>query len=155
MGRTGIRKGGEQLVETARLIAAKQRFAHSFPGSEAKVEVTPGGANLVAPPSRESVDKALASRVAAEQLSLLFVGKDWDRKGGELVVETQHGANRPASGIKTRLTIVGVAFDQAVEGVDVVNIPFLDQLQPRGLMSSTSRFWIAPTPRAKTDMSSC
>ena len=109
---------------------ARDRFGHYFPGSEAKIEVIPWGANLLAPPSRASVEAALAKRLEQDRLSLLFVGKDWARKGVDLVLET---ARRIAqSGIKLRLTVVGVTLKEPIEGVEVENIPYLDRGNPAG-----------------------
>lgn len=109
---------------------ARERFGHYFPGSEAKIQVIPWGANLISPPSRASVETALAQRLDQDRLSLLFVGKDWARKGVDLVLDTARRIAR--SGIRLRLTVIGVPLEEPVEGVEVENIPYLDRGSPEG-----------------------
>lgn len=52
-----------------------------------RIEVVPFGANLDDIPSRDEVAQAVAGR-SATVCKFLFIGKDWGRKGGDLVVET-------------------------------------------------------------------
>jgi glycosyltransferase involved in cell wall biosynthesis len=69
-----------------------------------KVHVIPFGANLDAPPSPGLVEAAINSR-ARRTCNLLFVGVDWERKGGPLVLEVTKELNN--RGLPTLLTVVG------------------------------------------------
>lgn len=59
-------------------------FYHADPD---KVAIIPFGANFGAENQREQVHRWIADR-RFESLRLLFVGRSWQRKGGDLVVET-------------------------------------------------------------------
>lgn len=54
-----------------------------------RLHVTPLGANWVPSLPREAVLQRAAAR-PTDRLNLLFVGKDWERKGGPLALETAH-----------------------------------------------------------------
>jgi glycosyltransferase involved in cell wall biosynthesis len=110
--------------------------AASFPTQEAaaaavrdcgadpkRVHVIAWGANLPAEPSREEVERAVRSR-ARDACSLVFIGREWERKGGDLVLATL--AALRSRGVPARLTIVGVS--PPVDVPDNVRvIPFLDK----------------------------
>jgi glycosyltransferase involved in cell wall biosynthesis len=80
------------------------RSAIEYYGADpAKVAVIPFGANLGSDNRRNDVHRWIAAR-RFDCIRLLFVGKAWTRKGGDLVVETaQHLVAR---GFKVRLDIV-------------------------------------------------
>jgi len=69
-----------------------------------KVHVVPFGANVSDPPSRDEVMAAIQTR-DPERCHLLFVGVDWDRKGGEVAVAAAEMMNR--AGKPTDLHVVG------------------------------------------------
>jgi glycosyltransferase involved in cell wall biosynthesis len=100
-------------------------FAKEHYGADAKrVHVVPYGANLDTPPAPD-----VARRVpAGESCNLLFIGVDWERKGGALAVAAYDELVR--TGIPAKLTIVGCTPppDAARPGIRV--IPFLDKNQP-------------------------
>jgi glycosyltransferase involved in cell wall biosynthesis len=74
---------------------------------EAKLHVTPLGANWVPAEGREEILARIDERVGrlAEEIELLFVGRDWERKGGALAVEV--AAKLRAAGRRVRLHVVG------------------------------------------------
>jgi glycosyltransferase involved in cell wall biosynthesis len=109
---------------------ARERFAHYFPGSEAKVAVVPWGANLVDPPARETVDPLIEARAAEPTLTLAYVGKDWRRKDGATVVATAEQLAR--RGLKVRLVVVGARLETPPAGVEVENIAYLDRTTAEG-----------------------
>ena len=125
--RDAIRVASSILVPSA---WARQRFGHYFPGSEAKVAVIPWGANLVDPPSRETVERLIEARAGEATVTLAYVGKDWRRKGGEVAVET--AGRLAATGLKVRLVVVGAKLDAAPEGVSLETIPYLDRATAEG-----------------------
>jgi glycosyltransferase involved in cell wall biosynthesis len=71
-----------------------------------RLHVTPLGANWVPTGTREQVLDRMLQRTGPEgELQLLFVGKDWVRKGGPLAVEITQGLH--ARDIPVRLHVVG------------------------------------------------
>lgn len=69
-----------------------------------KLAVVPYGANLVSGYSEREV-RALLDSKPFDTCRLLFVGVDWERKGGDLAVQTAELLNR--RGFPTRLDVVG------------------------------------------------
>jgi glycosyltransferase involved in cell wall biosynthesis len=70
-----------------------------------KVHVVPFGANCGAPyDNRDEAENAIRAR-SRNQCELLFVGVDWERKGGSLAMDVAGLLNK--SGVPTRLTVVG------------------------------------------------
>jgi glycosyltransferase involved in cell wall biosynthesis len=69
-----------------------------------KIAVIPWGANLPGAIAQEDVDAAIVAR-PADRCHLVFLGRDWARKGGDLLVATVAELNR--SGLPTRATIIG------------------------------------------------
>jgi glycosyltransferase involved in cell wall biosynthesis len=76
--------------------------------SDETLHATPLGANWVPDLSQAEILEKIAARVdplAAGELELLYLGKDWERKGGPLAVEVAAGIR--AAGHKVRLHVVG------------------------------------------------
>lgn len=69
-----------------------------------KVEVVPYGANLDTNFSMEEIDQAISQR-SRSACNLLFIGVDWERKGGPRVLKIAEELNR--QGLKTFLHVVG------------------------------------------------
>lgn len=93
-----------------------------------KIAVIPWGANLGHDIDIESVRTGIAGRPGGE-CRIVFVGKDWKRKGGDLVVDTVRRLND--RGLPTSLTIVGCTPDIPPEPWIRVH-PFLDKADPEG-----------------------
>jgi glycosyltransferase involved in cell wall biosynthesis len=72
--------------------------------SDCRFYVAPLGATWVPNLTTEQLTEHIQKR-DRDKLSLLFVGKDWERKGGPLAVEIARGLN--GAGIPTCLNIVG------------------------------------------------
>lgn len=77
-----------------------------------KIASIPLGANLETPPDRAAVAAAIAGRQASGECRLLFIGVDWQRKGGDLVIDTALLLQR--AGIKVAVDIVGCTPPHAV-----------------------------------------
>lgn len=71
-----------------------------------RTAVVPLGANLVDEPTQATVHAAIAAR-PSHTCHLLFVGVDWLRKGGQLVVDVAARLN--AMGLPTTVDVVGCA----------------------------------------------
>ena len=82
--------------------AAGARAAYGLPVD--RVAVVPFGANLETLPSSDEVHRAIVSRPRT-RCRLLWVGVDWERKRGDLVVEIAQRIE--AHGIPVELTVVG------------------------------------------------
>jgi glycosyltransferase involved in cell wall biosynthesis len=83
---------------------AAQSAIRDYGADPGKVHVIPFGANLDEPPSSSLVEDAIQAR-PRRNCKLLFVGVDWDRKGGQLALEVAEELNH--RGLPTILTIVG------------------------------------------------
>jgi glycosyltransferase involved in cell wall biosynthesis len=82
--------------------ASSARAAFGLPLD--RVAVVPFGANLETLPSSEEVHRAIAARPRT-RCRMLWVGVDWERKRGDLVVEIAQRIE--AHGIPVELTVVG------------------------------------------------
>ena len=95
----------------------------------ARLHLIPWGANLARVPERQEVEQAVAARRTGERCELLFIGREWRRKGGDIVLATLAELRR--LGVPARLTVIGTRPPQAVpEGSEVV--PFLDKSTEAG-----------------------
>ncbi len=101
------------------------RAAREHYGAPAdKVFVYPFGANLeIIPPRDLALQHTLDGR-----LQLLWVGIDWVRKGGGIVVECLHDLRR--SGIDAHLTVCGCVPPFGQSDPHITVIPFLDKRDP-------------------------
>ncbi len=138
----GLFFGSEWAIsEAMRLYAGGERLSE-------RLHVTALGSNLVPDRPREEVLQCVAAR-NREEIELLFVGKDWERKGGPLAVEVASLLH--ARGQKVRLHIVGCTPDLALETNAFVTVHgLLYQNNPEqkakllGLFES-SHFFLVPT----------
>jgi glycosyltransferase involved in cell wall biosynthesis len=79
----------------------------------------PYGANFESGLDSDEISRIVAQRVTDTVCNLLFIGLDWHRKGGEIVLEVlKRLLNR---GIKIQLTIVGCQPDLPIEIEPFVN----------------------------------
>jgi glycosyltransferase involved in cell wall biosynthesis len=83
--------------------AAASAVSH-YDADPDKVHVVPFGANLDGLPNEDDVRGWIAGR-AEGPCQLLFVGVSWQRKGGDLAIETARLLNE--RGVPTELTVVG------------------------------------------------
>ncbi|MBT3068272.1 glycosyltransferase family 4 protein [Rhodoferax sp. U11-2br] len=88
---------GNQIQQASLSKAALSVFSSDWAAQSAlsnyKVEaknvvVVPLGANLTEVPSEEEVRAAIHARTQVGECRLLFIGVEWHRKGGDLVVQT-------------------------------------------------------------------
>lgn len=109
----GNRRDGHRIEQTALDRSAAAMFASDWAAASAindyhapaqRVHVVPFGANLEHAPTDESVARAIEQR-PRDKCRLLFLGVDWERKGGPFAVEVAAALNR--AGIDTELTVAG------------------------------------------------
>lgn len=85
---------------------AASRAAADYDIDRDRIHVLPFGPNLANPPDPSTVERALRWR-GRKVCRLLFVGKEWTRKGGPAAVEVT--AALIQSGVPTELHVVGPA----------------------------------------------
>lgn len=96
---------------------------------KSRLAMIPWGANLPVEPLRANIISTIRGRLA-RPLQIAFVGVDWARKGGALVVETCRELHN--RGIDVRLLIIGCT--PPIELPDwAVVIPYLDKRSPQDL----------------------
>lgn len=83
---------------------AAQSAVRDYGADPAKVHLIPFGGNVNAP-SRAAVEAAVRARPATP-LKLLFIGREWERKGGDIVVEAAKTLHR--GGLEVELALVGL-----------------------------------------------
>jgi len=127
---------------------AARSAIHDYQTPQEKISVVPMGANLDEVPTAEQI-AILRSRPLGNQCRLVFIGVDWERKGGN----TALGAMRllRERGVNATLTVIGcVPPGVACEHVRV--IPFLDKSLPEdqkrlAQLLMESDFMLFPTRR--------
>ena len=125
--RLGNSQEARALARAARVSypsewAAKSAREH-YGADSAKIAVIPWGANLPQEVLAEDVDVAIAKRTF-HRCHLVFVGRDWQRKGGDTLVAIVSALNR--LGLPTRGTVIGA--DPAGLPADRFTVhPFLDK----------------------------
>lgn len=85
-----------------------------------KLHVQPMGANWTPEVSTEEL-AAIVDNRPADRLDLLYVGKDWERKGGPLAVQIASGLRAAGVG-NVRLHIVGCTPEISSEARDIVTV---------------------------------
>ena len=126
-------RSGEEIERRALARADVACFAsewaadsavRDYAASAGNVHVIPFGQNFDTLPSRPLVRE----RAPDAPLRLLFVGVDWERKGGAIAFDTV--IQLRAMGIAAHLTIVGCVPPAEFRDASVDVIPFLDKRQP-------------------------
>ncbi len=149
-----IREGNlieKRSIENADLLLyasqwAAQSAVQNYDADRSKIHVLPYGANLdrdeIPPKSR------VLSRVGDKPCRLLFLGVDWQRKGGDIAFETLLELER--QGIEAELTVCGCTPPAGLSHKRMIVIPYLnknDDFQRRKLMNllMNSDFLLLPT----------
>ena len=114
--------------------------------AEEKLSVIPFGANLEIRHDRANIESAIAER-SRDSCVLLFLGVDWQRKGGDLAVETARLLN--VQGLKTQLIVAGCSVPPWKPDF-VTELGFISKRTPEGRskifeLLRTSNFLIFPT----------
>ena len=118
-----------KAIEKARLLIyasswAAQSAIKDYGAAEEKVHVVPMGANFESPPLKEIIQEKRRS----EQCRLLFVGFDWQRKGGDIAFETLLALEE--MGIQAELTVCGCVPPAKYSHRRMKVIPYLDKNDP-------------------------
>jgi len=115
------------LRNAAHIIYPSQWAAESaqkdYGIEESKISVVNYGANLDQIPDKETVLKRKRSN--SDKCKLLFLGVEWDRKGGPIAFETLLKLN--AMGIDAELVVVGCVPPVQFKNQKLTVIPFLNK----------------------------
>ena len=125
-----------------------------YGASEAKVRIIPFGANIDNPPTTEYISNRIGMR-SCDHISFVFVGIDWERKGGELAVKLIMQLN--ANNIAAHLHVIGVS---GLNSEFVTFHGFLDkgksdQRAQFNTIMSSSHFFLLPTSAEAFGLSFC
>jgi glycosyltransferase involved in cell wall biosynthesis len=123
---------------------AARSAVEDYGANPERVHVVPFGANIDDWPDRE---RALAFQQNGK-CGLLFVGREWERKGGDLAFEALVELER--LGVETELTIVGCRPPAKLRHPALKVIPFLNKNNPteRAQLEElyfSSHFFLLPT----------
>ena len=107
--------------------------ALNYYGTEArKINTIPFGANILVYPSAAEVDEQVKLRSNSACCKLLFIGIDWERKGGPDAVKIVNALNQ--KGVSARLIVVGcrpIIEPNLTRFVDIVG--FISKASPAGI----------------------
>jgi glycosyltransferase involved in cell wall biosynthesis len=120
---------GLAIEKASLLIYASAWAAHSaiedYHADQSKVHAVPSGANLENPPPQELV----LERQRSDRCRLLFLGVDWQRKGGEIAFETL--LKLEEMGISAELIVCGCIPPKKFSHERMTIIPFLNKKDER------------------------
>lgn len=108
-----------------------------------KIEVIPFGANIESAPDMSVIDYRLQNK---DVCNLLFLGVDWKRKGGDIVIKTLNILKK--RGMNVHLTICGC--NPKISNDDITIVPFVDKNSKEGLeqfkeLLTKSHFMFVPS----------
>ena len=144
---------GSALRRASRIVYASEWAArsaiHDCQVPREKVSVIPMGANLDEVPTAEQVSSA-RSRPRGNECRLVFIGVDWERKGGDTALAAMRRLRE--RGMDATLTVIGCVPPDAASEPNMRVIPFLDKSLPehQHLLTQVlleSDFMLFPTRR--------
>jgi glycosyltransferase involved in cell wall biosynthesis len=103
-------------------IWAAESAVHDYKVPTEKILITPMGANIDEIPEQSVIYKKLENR----ELTLLFLGDDWYRKGGDIAVETLKFL-KFSHGIKAKLIVCGCKPPAQCENTNIEVVPALNK----------------------------
>ena len=78
-----------------------------------KIKVIPFGANIEDPGNNVAKCRRFSKIQERGVINFLFVGKDWQRKGGDIAINTVNELHK--RGIKSKLQIIGATYPKAID----------------------------------------
>ncbi len=127
---------------------AKQFAINTYGVDPAKIDVIPFGANIDCDRTEADIEDYI-SRRPKDRCKLLFIGKVWARKGGDIAVAVAEGLNN--AGLPTTLTLMGSEPPKGRKLPDcVTKLGFINKDEPAGLKKfndtiGESHFMIVPS----------
>lgn len=136
------------ISRSSKLVYTSEWAANSairdYQAQPAKIEVIPWGANLDEPPLADDVVR----KQPTSPCRLLFVGRDWHRKGGDVALQTLISLEK--MGVDAELVTVGGVLPAEVNHDKLRVIPYLNKNIPQQRkqldeLFLSSHFFISPT----------
>lgn len=123
------------LIRCSRVLYAcdwaKEFAVRDYGIAPAKIDVIPFGANIECDRTETDIEDYI-SRRPKDRCRLLFLGKVWERKGGDIAVAVAEELNR--AGLPTTLTLMGSQPPAGKVLPDFVHkLGFLNKDEPEGL----------------------
>ncbi len=123
---------------------AAQSSIEYYGANPAKVHVIPFGPNVDNIPTRDDALKVKDREIC----KLLFVGVEWERKGGQIAFDTLLALKK--MGLNVSLTVLGCTPPDNIVDDDLIVIPFLnknkeDESRRFNALFEESHFFILPT----------
>ena len=126
--RQGIEVDKKAFLKATHIMAASEWTQESaitdYGVDPSKISVVPLGANLEYIPEEKTLEYSTTC-----QCRLLFLGVEWQRKGGDIALEAFYELKR--KGIKAKMQIVGCMPPVQINDPDVTVIPYLDKNNPK------------------------
>ncbi|WP_417550270.1 glycosyltransferase family 4 protein [Methylophaga sp.] len=138
------------VVYSSEFMANRAKLEYSTKNPvDNKFKVVPFGLNL------EGIPEFIPDKNVSGKINLLFVGRDWKRKGGELVISTFNLLK--SQGHTVKLTIIGSDPEEARLLEDVEIIPYINKSVSEQKIKyfqilSEAHFLILPTKADCTPM---
>lgn len=125
LSRRTIRRGLRQASLSVFPAQWSADEALKYHPNASKIRVVPFGANITDPGVEIAQERDLSAALGSRTINLLFVGKDWQRKGGSIAVDTARELQQ--RGIDARLHVVGGSPPDAVDPAYVHVYGLLDK----------------------------
>lgn len=144
-----IKKSFKSLYSSHFMANMARDEFKKIPQIEQKISVVRFGLNLDNPP------QTITTKKYPSTINLVFVGKEWERKGGAIAVATVNALNE--KGVACHLTLIGCKPPQPLDSQLFTVIPFLnkniecEQAQYQRIMSQ-AHFLLLPTRADCTPM---
>ena len=123
--RRTLRRAMEEAMLCAFPAQWSAQAALAYSNDSKKIAVVPFGANVEDPGSDIAFCRSIDRINAKGRIDLLFVGKDWTRKGGDVAVKTVMELNH--RGTNAQLHIVGVVPPYEIDNRQVIVHGLLDK----------------------------
>ncbi|MBE7170900.1 MAG: glycosyltransferase family 4 protein [Williamsia sp.] len=144
----------EQIaIDKSSLVLYASEWARSsainhYGADPRKIKQVPFGANMEALLSQEEVKAAIRQRQQSDLVNLLFVGIDWERKGGDLAIETV--VKLREKGVNAELTLVGSQLPERFNMPFIKHYPLLkksvkEDAEKLHALYKSATFFILPT----------
>jgi glycosyltransferase involved in cell wall biosynthesis len=125
--RQGIEVDKKAFLKASHIMAAsewtRQSAIDDYGVNPGNISVVPLGANLEKIPAESELDFT-----ADCKCRLLFLGVEWERKGGDIALEAFYQLK--SKGVKAKLQIVGCEPPVKTNDPDITVIPFLNKNKP-------------------------
>jgi glycosyltransferase involved in cell wall biosynthesis len=140
MDKLAFKKASHRMLASS---CTKRSVIDDYHIPEEKITVAPLGANIETIPKEEEW-----RRRKGKVCKLLFLGVEWERKGGQIALETFYALQK--SGMPVHLTIIGCEPPDTITDKDITVIPFIHKnnlegsLQLKMILPDTD-FLLLPT----------